>query len=106
LPVIGSAIGFAFPSARGQAWLGLGTGPELAPPLQINSPAAICNVPGLVYTLPFVVLRAPGNPTSVTIPIPNDPLLAGLPLVVQGFALQQAGCLLLTEALGVVVQLP
>jgi hypothetical protein len=54
--------------------------------------------------LPLLILERPGNPAAFCIPIPAEPTLVGANFVLQGAALELAGCFRATDALSVTVQ--
>jgi hypothetical protein len=96
-------VSFSDPTPAGLSYLYLGPGPALNPPLLVVG-ALVC-APVLYYVaLPLVVLERGGNPAAFCIPIPGEPVLVGANFVLQGAALELAGCFRATDGLSVTVQ--
>lgn len=104
-PRIGTAFctSFSDPSPAGLSLLYLGPGPALNPPAVLSAPI-VC-APLLYYVaLPLVVLERGGNPAAFCIPIPAEPVLVGANVILQGAALELAGCFRATDGLSVTIQ--
>jgi hypothetical protein len=103
-PVLGTAFRVAFPSPRGAAWLALAPAPVLAPALAVGPPE-FCG-PGSIHLAAAAVAALGGDPALFEFPLPAEPALAGVAVVMQGTALQAAGCLRLTDAVIAVLEAP
>jgi len=103
-PRIGSTLvlNFASTNPAGFNLLVLGPGPCLVPPVGIAPPAVCANACSFPY--PAVVLSSTGNPAAFPLPIPNLPILRGIPFCVQGAAFEATTCFRLTLALRIVLQ--
>jgi len=102
-PAIGGELHLVFTNpgnAAGFNLIYLGT--RLDPPVNFGPPG-LCD-PGFVHPLPWIVLQALGNPATFMIQVPNDPVLVGQTVAVQGGSFEFSGCFRLTDGLAVTVQ--
>jgi hypothetical protein len=104
-PYIGTVFctSFSDPTPSGFNVLYLGPGPALNPPAMLTAPI-VCAPLFYYVALPLVVLERGGNPAAFCIPIPAEPVLVGANFVLQGAALELAGCFRATDGLSVTVQ--
>ena len=101
-PRIGAKLCVSFPSSQQVGALVVGFSPPLRPSVPLMPPL-VCK-PGDLWASPDPVFDALGDPGTVCIPIPNDPGLVDVFVVMQGLALNAAQCLDLTDAIVAVVQ--
>jgi hypothetical protein len=96
---IGTSLCLAFPAA-GVFLAGLGS--SARPPLPAGPPL-FC-APGVLHPAPpWVLLPGAGNPATLCLTLPPRPELVGTDTTFQGVAIDGAGCLRPTDAVGVTV---
>jgi hypothetical protein len=101
-PRIGTlfCVGFANPGRQG--YLAFAPPPAASPPIPFPS-RGLC-APGLLYLVPWIVVPLAGDPALLCVPLPDHAGLYGQAFVLQGAALDPAGCFRLTEGLLVTIQ--
>jgi hypothetical protein len=90
------------PIGLGVHGLVLGPGPALRPALVLDPPGVCARA--YLHVAPVLALGASGNPAVFCIGVPNVPALAGAWFVLQGFSLEQGGCVRLTDALSATLE--
>lgn len=103
-PVLGTSFCVSFPSTLGTGALLVGIAPPLYPATTLLPPVA-CS-PLSLFTAPIVTLTANGTPATNCIPVPNEPTLFGVALLMQGIVVDTGSCVRASDAMVVVLQKP
>jgi hypothetical protein len=98
-PVLGQPLQFGFTSPQGVGFYTIGFGPLQQPLGPIPAPP-LCE-PGSFYANAVSLLAIGSSEPNISWLVPNTPLIQGVTLVFQAFALQPAGCWRVTDGLQV-----
>lgn len=104
-PKIGTTVVVSFANSPQRVFPGgynlLALGPALSSHISLPPPVA-CTT-GNVWVVALVFLQTSGNPATFAIPVPNDPLLVGQGIGLQGGSLEATNCYRLTDGVRIVM---
>jgi len=100
-PAPGAVFCVTFASPARQAWLAIGSAPPLRPALTMSAP--FCE-PALLYTIPWAIVQLVGDPAQACGAFPNEPVLTGQGLCIQGITSELTGCFRATDGVVVTIQ--
>lgn len=101
-PQVGQNFCFEFPSELGSGYAVFGFGWPARPALQLDPPIT-CST-GFLHATPDIIEAAPGIPATMCLAIPADPALVGGVVTIQGMDVTSGVCLVLTDAVVVIIQ--